>query len=130
MVLVLPLHMEFIRSGEFTVRDRLAAAARWAASSQGGRGWRAPVMTPAPSLPPWLLPPLPCVPMQCIRYRYNLLYYGALLAAGLAGIVLLLVSGRLHVANIAGLAIACSNAYGLIAGGVWVDGRVGMARRC
>jgi hypothetical protein len=29
-VLVLPLHMEFTRSGEFSVKDRLAAAARCA----------------------------------------------------------------------------------------------------
>lgn len=35
-VLVLPLHMEFTRSGEFTVRDRLLAAARWAPCAGAG----------------------------------------------------------------------------------------------
>ena len=29
MVLVLPVHMEFARSGEFSVKDRLLAAARY-----------------------------------------------------------------------------------------------------
>jgi hypothetical protein len=34
-MLVLPLHMEFTRRGEFSLKDRLAAAARWV--PQGSR---------------------------------------------------------------------------------------------
>ncbi|EFN53506.1 hypothetical protein CHLNCDRAFT_136844 [Chlorella variabilis] len=73
-VLVLPLHMEFARSGEFSIKDRLLAAA-----------------------------------------RYNLLYYAVLLAVALAGLLLLLFSGRLQPANVIGFCIASSNAYGLVA---------------
>ncbi|PSC73983.1 LMBR1 domain-containing 2-like protein A [Micractinium conductrix] len=73
-VAVLPLHMEFARSGEFSVKARLLAAA-----------------------------------------RTNLLYYAILLGVGLAGLVLLLFSGRLQPANVLGFCIAFSNAYGLVA---------------
>ncbi|KAI3424225.1 hypothetical protein D9Q98_009581 [Chlorella vulgaris] len=73
-MLVLPLHMEFTRRGEFGLKDRLLAAA-----------------------------------------RYNLLYYALLLAVAVAGLLLLLFSGRLQPANVVGFCIASSNAYGLIA---------------
>lgn len=66
--------MEFTRSGEFSVNDRLLAAA-----------------------------------------RTNLMYYAVLLCVALAGLVLLLFSGRLQPANILGFGIAFSNAYGLVA---------------
>jgi hypothetical protein len=48
--------------------------------------------------------------------RYNLLYYALLLGVGLAGILLLLSSGRLRPDNVLGFCIASSNAYGLVAG--------------
>lgn len=70
----LPLHMEYTRSGQFTVKERLIAA-----------------------------------------LRYNVLYYTILAAIGVGGLILLLAAGHLAPANIAGFAIAVSNAYGLIA---------------
>lgn len=57
--------------------------------------------------------PVLCVP--CCRT--NLMYYAVLLCVALAGLVLLLFSGRLQPANILGFGIAFSNAYGLVAGG-------------
>lgn len=152
MVLVLPVHMEFARSGEFSVKDRLLAAARcvpcqlrsmlwcrcWA-----GRGretvwtivraerhvtfaapcvgcvfaavalWGVSVasVSSQPHLPPSPAPPLS---------RTNLMYYAVLLGVGTAGLVLLLVTGRLAPANVLGFAIAVSNAYGLVAGALLV----------
>lgn len=63
-----------------------------------------------------------CASLPPCRCRYNLVYYGLLLAAGLAGLVLLLATGRLRPANVVGFCIALSNAYGLVAGGAGADG--------
>ncbi|KAL6768158.1 hypothetical protein ACKKBF_B38030 [Auxenochlorella protothecoides x Auxenochlorella symbiontica] len=73
MVLVLPIHMEHTRRGEFSALDRALGAV-----------------------------------------RYHLVYYCALVGVAAAGILLLLLAGRLEARNILGFCIASSNAYGLI----------------
>jgi hypothetical protein len=47
--------------------------------------------------------------------RNNLIYYAVLLLVGLAGLLLLLLTGRLKVSNVVGFCIAFSNAYGELA---------------
>jgi hypothetical protein len=51
-----------------------------------------------------------------LPYRYNFLYYAFLLVVALAGLLLLLSTGRLRPDNVLGFCIASSNAYGLVAG--------------
>ncbi|KAL4424193.1 hypothetical protein ABPG75_001494 [Micractinium tetrahymenae] len=120
-VLVLPLHMEFTRSGEFTVRDRLLAAARTnllyyaVLLGVGLAGLVLLLFSGRLHMEFTRSGEFTVRDRLLAAARTNLLYYAVLLGVGLAGLVLLLFSGRLQPANVLGFCIAFSNAYGLVA---------------